>query len=188
MKTPDEIIQFLSGPTIIDNLTDILRENEPSFTENEKRYLDASSILRNEIEKGSLPSVDEYLSAYNIKVCANLLYAAYLGYRVNLKNFHSPCTIDFTKMDFTDYIRDHLTGHFPVCRAADSIIESFQNKLPETLKPLADEIKEYFIFLDTYGPKISHYMGYMTSNKLLYWVEPGYQEDFCHTDMSLLFS
>lgn len=181
MKTPDEIIDMLTGSDRIQDLTDVLREKDPSFIPIEQKYMQAVSLLRNKVNESETPSVNEYISAFDAVVNANMLYAAYLGYRANLSNFQSPYTLDFTKMDFTDYIRDHLVGHFPMCSQFEKTINAFQDNLSADLKQLTEPIREYYIFLDSFGPKLAHYAGYMVSNKLLPWVEPGYREDPCQT-------
>lgn len=177
MKTPDEIFDLLTGADRIHDLADILREKDPSFIPIEQKYIQAVSLLRSKVSDSEVPSVDEYISAFDATVSANMLYAAYLGYRANLSNFQSSYTLDFTKMDFTDFIRDHLMGHFPMFLHFEKTINVFRDNLSSDLKQLIEPIQEYYIFLDSYGPKFAHYAGYMVSNKLLPWVEPGYRED-----------
>ena len=69
----------------------------------------------------------------------DILYAAYEGYRANLANFYSPCATDFPRMDFTDYIRDHLIGHFPPAMDAYQFVKLLSKpfqKPPEGLRRL----------------------------------------------------
>ena len=107
--------------------------------------------------------------------------AAYEGYRANLANFYSPCATDFPRMDFTDYIRDHLIGHFPPAVDAYHIREAFIKTLPEAARGAEKAISGYYTLLDVHGPKLAHYAGYELTNKLLPWVVPGYREDYSQT-------
>ena len=77
----------------------------------------------------------------------DILYAAYEGYRANLANFYSPCATDFPRMDFTDYIRDHLIGHFPPAMDAYHIREAFIKILPEAAREAERAISGYFTLL-----------------------------------------
>ena len=84
-------------------------------------------------------------------------------------------------MDFTDYIRDHLIGHFPPAVDAYHIREAFIKTLPEAARGAEKAISGYFTLLDVHGPKLAHYAGYELANKLLPWVVPGYREDYSQT-------
>ncbi len=181
MKTLDSIMQSLTGPDVLNALTDLLRCHDKDFPEDEQNFFDAVAFLKQELPETHSPSVDEYISAAQTEVIANLLYAGYEGYRANLDNFHSPYATRFTRLDFSDYIRDHLVGHFPAALAAHNICDQFSKNLPERCQEAADAITSYFIALDVSGPKLAHYAGYMVANRLLPWVVPGYREDYSQT-------
>lgn len=181
MKTLDDVMSKLTEPAMLTDLADLIRMHDDKFPQVEDKYKAAVAALRHDIGDTITPTVDEYLTANETTVVANILYAAYLGYRANLENFHSPYTTGFVRMDFTDYIRDHLVGHSPASRAASSVIDTFYKALPEEYRQYEEDISEYFIALDVYGPKLAHYAGYIISNKFLPWVEPGYQEDYSQT-------
>ncbi len=181
MNIIDSIMTKITDPGILDQLATLLREHDPEFPEIESRYQRAVQLLREDLVNQSDLNFEEYLSACQTEVTANLLYAAYLGYRANLDNFHSPYMTRFEQLDFTDYIRDHLMGNFPVCREANQIKERFQQALPEIYEDADNAITEYFIALDVSGPKLAHYAGYLLANQFLGWVEPGYRVDFHQT-------
>ena len=127
------------------------------------------------------PSLDEYLSACENDVISVVAYAGYLGFRVNLENFHHPIGIDFVRLDTIDYLKDHLFGHFPINYRNAQVREAFYKSLPEGLQRLEDSIQDYFTHLECAGPKLAHYAGYIIANNILPWVEPGYREDYCQT-------
>ena len=110
MKTLNEIVQAITSPSILDELAELIRAHDKTFPQEETIYHEAVEDLKKTM---SVHSVDEYIRACQTEVVANILYAAYEGYRANLANFYSPCATDFPRMDCTDYIRDHLIGHFP---------------------------------------------------------------------------
>lgn len=112
MKTIEEIKDLMVGKSVITNLADLFRANDEEFAESEKKYLAAVETLRSELPAEFAPTLDEYLAACESDVISGVAYAGYLGFRVNLENFHHP--IGIVRLDTIDYLKDHLFGHFPV--------------------------------------------------------------------------
>ena len=181
MKTIEEIRDFMVGKSVITNLADLLRANDEEFTESEKKYLAAVETLRSVLPVEFVPTLDEYLAACESDVISGVAYVGYLGFRVNLENFHHPIGIDFVRLDTIDYLKDHLFGHFPVNYRNAQVREAFHKSLPAAFEPLQDDIQDYFTNLECAGPKLAHYAGYIIGNHILPWVEPGYREDYCQT-------
>ena len=181
MKTIEQIKDLMVGKSVIADLADLLRANDADFAESEKGYYAAVEKLRAALPAEQTPSLDEYLSACETDVISVVAYAGYLGFRVNLENFHHPIGIDFVKLDTIDYLKDHLFGHFPINYRNSQVREAFYKSLPESLQCLEDSIQDYFTHLECAGPKLAHYAGYIIANNILPWVEPGYREDYCQT-------
>ena len=114
MKTIEDIKNLMVGKSVITDLADLLRANDAEFAESEKKYLAAVEILRAELPSELTPTLDEFLDACETDVISAVVYAGYLGFRVNLENFHHPVGIDFVRLDTIDYLKDHLFGHFPL--------------------------------------------------------------------------
>ena len=149
MKTLSEIVQSITSPSILDELAELIRAHDKTFPQEETIYHEAVEDLKKTM---SPHSVDEYIRACQTEVVANILYAAYEGYRANLVNFYSPCATDFPRMDFTDYIRDHLIGHFPPAMDAYHIREAFIKTLPEAARGAEKAISGYYTLLDVMAP------------------------------------
>ena len=181
MKTIEQIKDLMVGKSVIADLADLLRANDADFAESEKCYYAAVEKLRAALPAEQTPSLDEYLSACETDVISVVAYAGYLGFRVNLENFHHPIGIDFVRLDTIDYLKDHLFGHFPINYRNSQVREAFYKSLPEGLQGLEDSIQDYFTHLECAGPKLAHYAGYIIANNILPWVEPGYREDYCQT-------
>ena len=181
MKTIEDIKYLMVGKGLITDLADLLRANDEEFAESEKNYLAAVEILRKELPPGSSPTLDDYLAACESDVISAVAYAGYLGFRVNLENFHHPIGIDFVRLDTIDYLKGHLFGHFPVNYRNAQVREAFSKSLPVAFKQLHDYIQDYFTHMECAGPKLAHYAGYVIGNHILPWVEPGYREDSCQT-------
>ena len=144
MKTLNEIVQSITSPSILDELAELIRAHDKTFPQEETIYHEAVEDLKKTM---SVHSVDEYIRACQTEVVANILYATYEGYRANLANFYSPCATDFPRMDFTDYIRDHLIGHFPPAMDAYHIREAFIKTLPEAARGAEKAISGYYTLL-----------------------------------------
>ena len=181
MKTIEQIKDLMVGKSVIADLADLLRANDADFAESEKGYYAAVEKLRAALPAEQTPSLDEYLSACENDVISVVAYAGYLGFRVNLENFHHPIGIDFVRLDTIDYLKDHLFGHFPINYRNNQVREAFYKSLPEGLQRLEDSIQDYFTHLECAGPKLAHHAGYIIANNILPWVEPGYREDYCQT-------
>ena len=181
MKTIEDIKSLMVGKGLITDLADLLRANDEEFAESEKNYLAAVEILRKELPPGSSPTLDDYLAACESDVISAVAYAGYLGFRVNLENFHHPIGINFVRLDTIDYLKGHLFGHFPVNYRNAQVREAFSKSLPVAFKQLHDYIQDYFTHMECAGPKLAHYAGYIIGNLILPWVEPGYREDACQT-------
>ena len=181
MKTIEQIKDLMIGKSVIADLADLLRANDADFAESEKGYYAAVEKLRAALPAEQTPTLDEYLSACETDVISVVAYAGYLGFRVNLENFHHPIGIDFVRLDTIDYLKDHLFGHFPINYRNSQVREAFYKSLPEGFQCLEDDIQDYFTHLECSGPKLAHYAGYIIANNILPWVEPGYREDYCQT-------
>ena len=181
MKTIEQIKDLMIGKSVIADLADLLRTNDTDFAESEKNYYAAVEKLRAALPAEQTPTLDEYLSACETDVISVVAYAGYLGFRVNLENFHHPIGIDFVRLDTIDYLKDHLFGHFPINYRNSQVREAFYKSLPEGLQRLEDSIQDYFTHLECAGPTLAHYAGYIIANNMLPWVEPGYREDYCQT-------
>ena len=181
MKTIEQIKDLMIGKSVIADLADLLRANDTDFAESEKNYYAAVEKLRAALPAEQTPTLDAYLSACETDVISVVAYAGYLGFRVNLENFHHPIGIDFVRLDTIDYLKDHLFGHFPINYRNSQVREAFYKSLPEGLQCLEDSIQDYFTHLECAGPKLAHYAGYIIANNILPWIEPGYREDYCQT-------
>lgn len=181
MKTLEQIKDLMVDKSVITDLADVIRANDKEFMESEKKYQAAVETLRANLPADLTPSLDEFLEAWETDIISSVAYAGYLGFRVNLENFHHPIGIDFVRKDTIDYLRDHLFGHFPINYRNSNIRDQFCKNLPEDFQSLHDDILDYFVHLECTGPKLAHYAGYIIANNILPWVEPGYREDYCQT-------
>ena len=183
MKTLDKIMEQFTGDSILAEMADLFRKHDKEFFDDEVRYLAAVAALKKALPNSDAPRVDELIAAHKIDVLTRIVYAGYNGFRVNLAHFQHPFGIKFTQMDYFDYEKDHIIGHFPENYEASKVIYDFFQSLPEELREYETHISEYFTHFECAGPKLAHYAGYIIANKLLPWCEPGYREDWHQTQI-----
>ena len=177
-----KLVKDLTGAPVIEALADVLRENDPDFEEVETKYYEAVIILDKMLRDKIEPSVEDYLKACERDVIANVLYAAYLGYKANLDNFQSPTGNNFVKEEYSILLKEHTIGTFPIHTEIERTVQAFRHALPTEYHSFDEDIFQYFLTLDMAGPKLAHYAGYVLSNELLPLVEPGYRKDYIQTN------
>lgn len=181
MKTIDDIMSLMVGKCVISDLADLIRANNAEFAESEKKFIQAVEKLRAVLPEEQTPALDDYLAACESDISSSVIYAGYLGFKVNLENYHHPVGIDFVHLDTIDYIKGHLFGHFPINYRNAQIRDRFIKSLPAAFEQLHNDIRDYYTHLECAGPKLAHYAGYIIGNHLLPWMEPGYRADYSQT-------
>lgn len=87
--------------------------------------------------------------------------------------------------------RTVLDVDFPLCSSgeatairlpeyvrAQDTIDAFSSSLTPTQKEeVFEDVIAYIAFLETTGPKLAHYYGYILGNDILYYTVPGYHQD-----------
>ena len=175
METIETIMHNFAGHGLIEKLTQTLLANDPAFEDAEKQYQQATRCLRDQLPEAFSPSLDDCIQAHERDIISRVAYAGYLGFRVNLENFHHPMRVEFLNMDTIDYVKDHMMGHFPVNYDAAEIVDAFQQA--ETIVQATTGEPE------AVNAVLAHYAGYMIANHLLPWIEPGYRADWCQTSL-----
>ena len=183
MKTIEPILSCLTSLTIVDDLRQTLREKDPEFLPAEEKFQEAIATLT---EKLGIAEVERYVTAMDRQVCSDLVYAGYLGFQVNLQNFHNPVASQFTRLDYETFLREHIMQTMPYRNEAEAAAAAIQEAYEEALNEYEDAIRSYYVYLEVTGPKLAHFWGYRFANQFLPWVEPGYVSDGAQTSMYAL--
>ena len=183
MNTIESILSQLTSRSLVTDLKSLLREQDPEFLPVEAAYQEAVLALAAKIGKEAL---DELLAAKEQQILSNLVYAAYLGFRDNLANFHNPMEAQFSKLDYDVILREHIMQTLPHRVAAESTFCILREAYKDSLREYEDAIQSYYIYLEVAGPKLAHFWGYAFANRFLPWVEPGYVSDGGQTSVYAL--
>lgn len=81
------------------------------------------------------------------------------------------------EMEFSVFLREDMACRLPEYEKAQNTIDCFYTALSSGQKEVFEDITEYISYLETTGPKIAHFCGYILGNELLYRIVPGYYPD-----------
>ena len=183
MNTIESILSQLTSGSLVSDLKTVLQEQDPEFLPVETAFQEASIALASRIGK---EEAEKLLVAKEQQILSDLVYAAYLGFQVNLSNFHNPVASQFTKLDYDVFLREHIMQTLPRRAAAEKNVAAFRETYKDALSEYENAIQSYYIYLEVVGPKLAHFWGYAFANIFLPWVEPGYVSDGAQTSVYAL--
>lgn len=179
MKTMQNFVEQLTSPKIVDALVEQLLEHMEDFREDHHRYLTAISRLKSALGDHMAPLVDNVVAAIHRRTASDLIFAGALGLKMNLDHFQNPMSPNCTwpQIDFNDYLRENIAHSLPEYQLTETILSDFYNSLTPEQREIYCAITEYASHLETVGPKLAHYYGYLLGDTLLYNIVPGYHPD-----------
>ena len=177
MITTQKVLEQLTGNQIVRELEIFLDENFESFAAAHERYINAVVQLRNELGTDASPSVDDMVNAIDKQTASTLFYSGFLGMKSNLDHFLDPMARTVLDVDFSVFLREETAMRLPEYLKAQATIDALFSILSPTQKELSEDIVEYISYLETTGPKLAHYYGYILGNDILHNLVPGYHPD-----------
>ena len=179
MITAQDVLSNLFSVSIVTELSNWLLEKDFDFPPVQTAYQDAEKILVNHLGK----EAEAFLSAQDQQIISDLRYCAYLGFQANLANFRCPSGNHFVAQGSDHFLHEHIMYSLPGRVSYDTIIAAFQARYGQSAELQLDAIQNYYIYLETVGPKLAHYWGYVFANHVLPLVEPGYVCDGTQTSI-----
>lgn len=176
-----EFAEYLSSDGMFDSLTVYIEGLCPDFPEYKKAYCECIEKIRSEFGTELEVTVDDMVTAFKKKMRADIIFAAHLGFKANLDYFKNPIANNFINVDAEIYLRENVSKRMPVHEEAQRVIDGFYDQLSREQKDLTDPLTDYESYLETVGPKLAHYIGFVFANRLLPFVEPGYSPDLVMT-------
>ena len=177
MVTMQTVLDQLTGKGIVDALIAVMSGNFPDFAEDRKRYLDTMCVLQTELGDDASPTVQDEMNAIEQQTSSNLIFSGFLGIKANLDNFIDPIARNFLAVDSEIYLREDAAHRLPEYRQAEQVHDRFYALLSNEQKEQYAQVTKYISHLETVGPKLAHYYGYLLGNEILYRVIPGYHSD-----------
>lgn len=170
-------LDSLTGKGFVNVITAVMEENLPDFAGVQKHYLDTMRVLQTELGDDVLTTAQGEMDAIEQQLSSIFLFSAYLGIKANLDNFTDPVARNFLDVDSDVYLREITARSFPIFQNAQNIRTQFYAQLTPAQKEIYEDVIAYTSHLETVGPKLAHYFGYIWGNKILSRLVPGYHAD-----------
>lgn len=180
MLTLQTVFDQFTGKEPVEALIRTLEDSFQDFREVQQKYAQAMEKLQNDL--GEI-SVDKEKEAIRQQIASTIFFSGVLGVVANLRYFSDPVSGDFFRAGPEVYLRENTAKNLPEYIKAQEIREQFYAGLTPAQKTLYEDVTEYVCYLESAGPKLAHYYGYLLGNELLYRIVPGY-----HPDMALTLS
>lgn len=171
------ILENLSNENMTKTLISFMEENCEDFPECKRNFIACIETLKSELGTELDPTVDDLTAAIEKQIASDLIYSAYLGFKANLDYFRNPVANNFLNVDTETYLRETTAHRFPAYDSAQRVIYCFYKQLTDEQKERTVAIDEYMSYLETVGPKLAHYYGFIFANEFLTRVEPAYSPD-----------
>lgn len=168
------------GKEMKDEMCEFLECNTDDYKRFRDGYKMSVDMIRKELID-RVPYADELPALIDTQIQSELVYAFYLGMTANIEHFRNPKENNFLNKDFDDILKEGSLYLLPDYMAAQEKLGEFYRSIPSEYRRLKDEIIEYSCYLETYGPKIAHYCGYIFGNRFFLCTEPGYVPDMAYT-------
>ena len=181
MLLPNKFIEKVSYKEIVASLVDIMATNFEDFAMELARFQKTISLLENELGEDSSSCVAEEIAAIDQQIGSILLFSFFLGFKANLDHFIDPIGRTFLDVDAETYLREDVAKRLSNYRNAQCVQEQFYTGLTPTQQERYEDITAYISHLETVGPKLAHYYGYMLGNQLFPHIIPGYGADMLLT-------
>lgn len=167
----------ISYKEIVASFVDVIAAHFEEFAEDQARFNETITLLENELGEGGTPSVSDEIDAIYQQIGTCLLFSCYLGLKANLDHFIDPVCRTFLDVDPDIYLREDVVQQLPDYQNALRVQEQFYAGRSSAQKDKYENIIAYISHLETVGPKLAHYYGYVLGNQFFPHVIPGYISD-----------
>lgn len=178
MLTLNKILNQFSDATIYNSLIHKIENCFHDFSKIQKKYFHAINVLQENLGEESVTKEKEAICQ---QIASVVLFSGLIGIQANMNYYLDPVAGNFLNTDPEIYLREKTAQILPAYEAAQKIREEFYASLNDTLKRVYEDITEYVCYLETVGPKLSHFYGFLLGNELLPRVVPGYHPDMVLT-------
>ncbi|MBO5836991.1 MAG: hypothetical protein J6Q92_03760 [Oscillospiraceae bacterium] len=177
MLSVNKFFEEVSYKEIVASLVEIMAENFEDFAADQARYKKSLSWSEKELAEGTALSVEKLVNAIDQQIGSTILFSYFLGLKANWDHFIDPIGRTFLDVDTEVYLREDMAKRLPDYQNAQRTQEQFYASLTPAQQERYEDITSYICHLETVGPKLAHYYGYLLGNQLFPRIIPGYGED-----------
>lgn len=175
--TTREVMEQLTGKGIVQELVTYAEQTFDDFKGVHSKYLQAIEQFRSEIAEDTSPSVDDLIDAIDRQTASNLFFSGVLGIQSNYEHFVNPMARTMLDVDCDVYLRENTARRLPECEKAEETMDAFFANLTSTQKEQFSDVVSYISYLETIGPKLAHFYGYILGDDILPQIVLGYYSD-----------
>ena len=173
MQNKNVIEEKLNGREWLNDYLRIIEKSCSDFPDVkfafEKAYLDL---------RGKYEYTDKIIEYTNDMLISGLEFSFEQGLNDNLEHFKNPKVPTFLDADYDDALKEKELRTKPDYLEAEANLKKHVDLLPNNLWSLYDVMIEYRAFLEAYIPKMAHYYGFVTGNRVLKESLKGYEPDY----------
>ena len=177
MLSANNFFEKVSYKEMVSSLAEMMASNFEDFATDQTRYKETLSWLEHKLPEDTSPSVEKLVNSIDQQIGSTILFSYFLGLKANWDHFIDPIGRTFLDVDAETYLREDMAKQLPNCQNAQCIQEQFFAALTSAQQERYADITAYICHLETIGPKLAHYYGYMLGNQLFARIIPGYSED-----------
>ncbi len=177
MLSANKFFEEVSYKEIVASLVEVMAENFEDFAEDLVRFNETISWLEKQLAEDTFPSAADVVNAIDQRIGSMVLFSYFLGLKANLDHFINPVGRTFLDVDTETYLRENMAKQLPDYQNAERTQEQFYSSLTPVQQERYADITAYICHLETVGPKLAHYYGYLLGNQLFPRIIPGYSAD-----------
>lgn len=100
-----------------------------------------------------------------------------LGLKSNWDHFIDPMARTVLDVDFDVFLCENTSRRLPEYEKAQAVIDCFMSVRSSSENEMCEYITEYISYLETVGPKLAHYYGFVLGNEIFDRLVPGFCPD-----------
>ena len=178
MLSANKFFEEVSYKEMVSSLAEVMVSNFEDFAADQSRYKKTLSWLEQTLPEGTAPSVEKLVNAIDQQIGSTILFSYFLGLKANWDHFIDPIGRTFLDVDTEVYLREDMARRLPDYQNAQRTQEQFYASLTPAQQERYESITSYICHLETVGPKLAHYYGYLLGNQLFPHVIPAYAADY----------
>ena len=177
MLSANKFFEEVSYKEMVTSLAEVMASNFEDFAADQARFKETLSWLEKKLANVTAPSVEKLVNSIEQQIGSTILFSYFLGLKANWDHFIDPIGRTFLDVDTETYLRENMAKQLPDCQNAQCAQEQFYAALSPAQRERYEDVIAYISHLETVGPKLAHYYGYIHGNQLFPRIIPGYGAD-----------
>ena len=165
MLSVNTLFKEISHKEIVASLIEVMAENIEDFAEDLVRFNETISWFEKQLAKDTSPSVADVANTINQQIGSVVLFSYFLGLKANWDHYVDPIARTFLDVDAEVYLQEDMARRLPDYQNAQRTQEQFYASLTPVQQERYEDITSHICHLETVGPKLAHYYGYLLGNQ-----------------------